>query len=216
MLEDLALQIVLDSYPSIKEAITRDLDVLCPKKPDILKAFNYAGADNTKVVVLGQDPYHTPGKANGLAFGYHEDYTGPLDSSLKSIVEEIYRDTGQTVKDLTLKTVARQGVLLLNTVLTTVEGKAGAHKNVGWEEFTTETLEKLSNVNHPIVFMLWGSDARSYKKYIDNPMHLVLESSHPCGLSAHKGFVGCGHFSDANKFLVERNIDPVQWGELLH
>lgn len=186
--------------------------ILCPEAKDIFKAFNINPLSETKIVILGQDPYHTRGKANGLAFGYNQDYKGPLNSSLENIIREVYTDTGQTVDNLSLVPWAKQGVLLINTRLTTEVGKPLAHKGMGWEREIGFFLERLGDSLSPHVYMLWGREAQSYKKFINNGYNLILEASHPCKFSAHISFQGCRHFSKANEFLRKHGKEEIKWG----
>jgi uracil-DNA glycosylase len=200
-------------YPELAERMREDSERLCPKLQYVFKAFDLCELSKTKVVILGQDPYHTPGKANGLAFGYHEDYKSKPVSSLRNIVDEVYRSTGQTVTDTTLESWAKQGVLLLNTRLTTTEGQPMAHAGLGWEDFVEEVIIGLNSSANPIVWMLWGNEAKAFKDLIDNPHHLILDSSHPSSYSYKRGFEGCDHFNRANEFLIERNKPNIRWGE---
>jgi uracil-DNA glycosylase len=185
---------------------------LCPPAEYIFKAFHLNPLQDTRVVILGQDPYHTPGKANGLAFGFHSDYTGRVDSSLKNIIKEVKDDTGETVEDLTLESWAKQGVLLLNTRLTTETGQALAHKGMGWEREIAHFLERLGDSLSPHVYILWGREAQSYKKYINDDYNLVLTGAHPSDLSARRGFFGGKYFSACNEFLQQQGKGTVKWG----
>jgi uracil-DNA glycosylase len=202
-------------YPDIAHTLECDKDKLCPPQPLIFRALDLVPPEDARVVILGQDPYHTPGKASGLAFGYHTDYKGPIDSSLKSIIDEVYRSTGQTVQDLSLEKWADQGVLLLNTRLTTLEGKPLAHADIGWSEFVLDIIDEINMQARPVVWLVWGAQAREFVRDVDNPKHLVLATSHPCRYSANKGFVGCDHFARCNEFLSNRREEPVKWGEML-
>ncbi|MEG1581665.1 MAG: uracil-DNA glycosylase [Clostridia bacterium] len=180
-----------------------------PKKADIFNAFKYASFDNVKVVILGQDPYHEIGQAHGVSFSVQDGTQIP--PSLKNIFKEIAQEYGTDMpKSGNLIKWAKQGVLLLNTVLTVREGQANSHASFGWQEFTDNIIKELNNKTTPIVFMLWGGNARRKKEFITNPIHLVLETSHPSPLSAYQGFLGCGHFLRANEFLRangEKEID---------
>lgn len=196
---------------AIAEATSKN--ILCPDIGDVFRVFSETPLQDIKVVILGQDPYHTPGKANGLAFGYHENYSGPLNSSLKSILTEVREDTGQEVQDFTLRSWAKQGVLLLNTRLTTTTAGPLKHKGLGWETVIPAFLERLGDITPPHVYMLWGKEAQSYKRFINTDYNLVLETSHPCKFSAHRGFIGCRHFSQANKFLRGSGREEICWGE---
>lgn len=194
------------------DAIEKDRDILCPRPDDIFKAFEITPLNDIKVVILGQDPYHTPGKASGLAFGYHPEYEGPVDSSLQNIMQEVLRSSGQEVIDLSLESWAKQGVLLLNTRLTTVLGKPLAHAGLGWENEIGWFIERIGDTNAPHVYMLWGREAQGYKKFINKDYNLVLEASHPCAFSAHHSFNGCDHFAIANNFLAKHGRGEIKWG----
>lgn len=165
------------------------------------------------MVILGQDPYHTPGKANGLAFGYHPLYGGPLDASLRNIFAEVERCTGQVPIDRTLYSWARQGVLLLNTVLTTEPGQPRVHHLLGWQELVIRCLQELDDTCQPVAYMLWGQDAQRFRPLIRNPDAKILTASHPSPLSAHISFMGCGHFAKVNRWLSDKGLTPIQWGE---
>ena len=176
----------------------------------IFNAFNHCTVDNTKVVILGQDPYHGPGQAHGLCFSVQPGVQPP--PSLQNIFKELQSDLGIVPpKDGTLTKWAERGVLMLNTTLTVRRGQANSHKNLGWTTFTDHIIEKLNEHEQPIVFLLWGGNARS----ITAPQHLVLESVHPSPLSAYNGFFGCKHFSKCNAFLEAHGIDPIDW-DLTH
>lgn len=177
--------------------------LLCPPKGLIYKAFSEISGD-PKVVILGQDPYHTPGKARGVAFGYHEDYKGPTDSSLANILKEANSTTGRSLKDWT-----RQGVLLLNTRLTTSPGQPMAHAGLGWEEFTEAILQWLSTTYPGLIFMLWGKEAQSFDYAIQS--ELIFRTSHPCKYSAHRGFIGSGQFEETNKVLRVHGKEEIKW-----
>ena len=180
----------------------------------IFNAFNHCTVDNTKVVILGQDPYHGPGQAHGLCFSVQPGVQPP--PSLQNIFKELQSDLGIVPpKDGTLTKWAERGVLMLNTTLTVRRGQANSHKNLGWTTFTDHIIEKLNEHEQPIVFLLWGGNARSKKKLITAPQHLVLESVHPSPLSAYNGFFGCKHFSKCNAFLEAHGIDPIDW-DLTH
>jgi len=188
-------------------------NILCPPASDVFRAFHMSPLKNTRVVILGQDPYHTPGKASGLAFGYARGYKASVDSSLYNIIKEVANDTGEALLDTTLESWAKQGVLLLNTRLTTEQGRPLAHKGLGWEEEIGHFLERLGDSIPPHVYMLWGREAQSYKRFINSDYNLVIEASHPCKFSAHRGFTGSRPFSQANEFLRTNNRGEIQWGE---
>ncbi len=181
-----------------------------PVAEDIFNAINLVPYKNVKVVIIGQDPYHEPEQAMGLSFSVPK--TTPIPPSLANIYTEIHNDVGcpiPTHGDLT--SWAKQGVLLLNSVLTVRRGQANSHKNKGWEQITQKIIEKLNEREEPIVFMLWGNNAKQIGENIDKTKHLVLTAAHPSPLSAYNGFFGCKHFSKANKFLEEHNIEPIDW-----
>ena len=180
-----------------------------PKKSQVFRAFT-TDLNQVKVVILGQDPYHTPGAAHGLAFSVPDNQ--PIPPSLINIYKEIDDDIGHHAnKTGNLSNWQKQGVLLLNNVLTVEAHRAGSHRGHGWETFTEATVKYL-NANCPhLVFLLWGRDARSKAAWIDKSKHLVLESPHPSPLSAHAGFFGNHHFSQANDFLKKHGMDPIDW-----
>lgn len=180
-----------------------------PKKQLVFSAFS-TDLNEVKVVILGQDPYHTPGAAEGLAFSVPSSQ--PIPPSLLNIYKEIDNDIGQHVNPSgSLRNWQKQGVLLLNTVLTVEAHRPKSHAKKGWETFTTATIEYLSQNRPHLVFMLWGRDARNKKTLIDTNKHLVLESPHPSPLSAHYGFFGNHHFSQCNQYLEQNNLDPIVW-----
>jgi len=206
---------ITDFPPYLIDTLARadEKGILCPPVDLMFSAFR-TDPDEVKVVILGQDPYHTPGKANGLAFGYHPDYDGRLDASLFNIIKEIYESTGQKVTDFSLRSWADQGVLLLNTRLTTEVGRPLAHKKLGYEEMIKDYISHLSQYHDNLVFMLWGKEAESYRTAIHaEGGHLTLITSHPSPYSADLGFLGCGHFATANVFLADHGKRPIRWGE---
>lgn len=180
-----------------------------PAKPQVFRAFT-TDLGQVKVVILGQDPYHTPGAAHGLAFSVPSSQ--PVPPSLVNIYKEIDNEYGHHAnKSGNLKSWQDQGVLLLNNVLTVEAHKAGSHRGKGWEQFTEATVKYLNEQAEHLVFMLWGRDARSKKSLIDSAKHLVLESPHPSPLSAHSGFFGNGHFRKANEFLEAQGLTKIEW-----
>ena len=180
-----------------------------PRKGLVFRAFA-TDLNEVKVVILGQDPYHTPGAAEGLAFSVPNSQ--PIPPSLINIYKEIDADIGHHNNPAgSLKSWQDQGVLLLNTVLTVEAHKAGSHRGKGWEVFTTATIEYLNQVRPHLVFILWGRDARNKKPLIDASKHLILESPHPSPLSAHAGFFGNHHFSKCNEFLREHGLKEIEW-----
>lgn len=181
-----------------------------PPAAQIFRAFDECPFEKVKVVILGQDPYHGPGQANGLCFAVGAGVPPP--PSLQNIFKEIEADLGHPVsRDPDLSRWARQGVLLLNATLTVRASQAGSHQNKGWEQFTDAAVRALSRERQGVVFMLWGSYARRKGAGIDRSKHLVLECAHPSPLSAHNGFFGCRHFSRANDYLVARGETPIAW-----
>lgn len=184
--------------------------VIYPPESEIFHALNTTPFDTVKVVILGQDPYHGAGQAHGLAFSVPRGI--PIPPSLKNIYKELQSEFDIAPRphgDLT--GWATQGVLLLNATLTVEAGQAGAHQNKGWEEFT-DALIRAVNAHHThLVFMLWGAYAQKKGAFIDRTKHLVLEAPHPSPLSAHRGFLGCGHFKTANAYLTAHGIAPIDW-----
>jgi len=176
----------------------------------IFNAFDHCPAEQTKVVILGQDPYHGPGQAHGLCFSVPEGIEQP--PSLQNIFKEINNDLGKPVPTSgNLERWAEQGVLLLNATLTVRAHQAGSHQGKGWEQFTDAVIQAVNAQERPIVYMLWGRPAQSKIPMLTNPKHLVLKAPHPSPLSAYRGFFGCKHFSKANSFLEEHGIAPIDW-----
>lgn len=206
-----------------------------PPKDLVFQAFKETPPEKVKVVILGQDPYPTEYKARGVAFGYNFEYPGNVNSSLANIIKEVRRDTGrfsqvmvQYIEDIdfenssitvstdyeddtSLESWTEQGVLLLNTRLTVRAGKPMSHAKMGWEGVVTNFLQELDKEVHGKVYLLWGKEAQKYKKYINTEANLVLETSHPCRFSAHRGFKGCGHFSKANEYLRKLGKKEIEW-----
>ncbi len=173
-------------------------------------AFNTTPFDQVRVVILGQDPYHGPGQAHGLCFSVLPDVRVP--PSLRNIYKELNSDLSiKPPHHGCLITWAQQGVLLLNATLTVEHGEAGAHQGKGWEQFTDQAIRILSQQRDGLVFMLWGSFAQKKAALIDQNRHLILKSVHPSPLSAHRGFLGCGHFSAANQYLQQQGLQPIDW-----
>jgi uracil-DNA glycosylase len=184
--------------------------VIYPPGPDIFAAFDHAPFDTVRVVILGQDPYHGPNQAHGLCFSVRPGVQTP--PSLQNIFKEIQRDLAIAPPDHGCLTPwADRGVLLLNAVLTVERGMANAHQGKGWEGFTDAAIDALNREREGIVFMLWGSYAQKKGQLIDTRKHRVLKSVHPSPLSAHRGFLGCGHFSAANQYLTEHGQTPIDW-----
>lgn len=181
-----------------------------PAKENIFAAFKTTSLQDTKVVILGQDPYHNTGQAQGYSFSVPADF--PLPPSLKNMYKELEMEYHQPVhRNGDLTDWARQGVLLMNTVLTVEAHKAFSHSKIGWQNFTNEALKKLNEKEGPVVFLLWGNSAIQAKKFLTNPHHLILTSAHPSPLSAHRGFFGNNHFRLANEYLVQNGEKPIQW-----
>ncbi|MCS7188742.1 MAG: uracil-DNA glycosylase [Bacteroidia bacterium] len=196
----------------IKDEIRKGKTIFPPGR-QIFRAFELCPIDRVKVVILGQDPYHGVGQAHGLCFSVPKGVSPP--PSLRNIFEEIRADLGMPIPshgDLT--GWAMQGVFLLNAILTVEAHKPTSHRGRGWEIFTDRVIKVISDVRPHVVFMLWGSYARSKKPLIDQTKHLVLEAAHPSPYSAEKGFFGCRHFSKANAFLVAHGVTPIDWGKL--
>ncbi|MBR2755427.1 MAG: uracil-DNA glycosylase [Lachnospiraceae bacterium] len=184
--------------------------VIYPPADDLFNAFHFTPLHEVKVVILGQDPYHNEGQAHGLCFSVQKGVEIP--PSLLNIYKELQDDLNCTMPSSGyLKKWADQGVLLLNTVLTVRAHEANSHKGIGWEDFTDAAIRILNEQDRPIVFMLWGSNAREKKKMLNNPKHLILEAPHPSPLSAYRGFFGCRHFSKCNAFLIKNGLDPIDW-----
>ncbi|MBQ2635846.1 MAG: uracil-DNA glycosylase [Methanobrevibacter sp.] len=181
-----------------------------PAYNDIFNAFKFTDIDDVKVVILGQDPYHEEGQAHGLAFSTPEGR--PIPRSLKNIFKEINAEYDYPIpKSGCLEKWAKQGVFLLNTVLTVEAGNANSHSKCGWQTFTDNVIKILNNLEQPIVFLLWGKQAEKKKEFLDNPNHLVLVTSHPSPFSARRGFLGSNHFKLANEFLRQNNKKEIDW-----
>ena len=181
-----------------------------PHPKNIFKAFELTPVNDVKVVILGQDPYHGANQAHGLAFSVQEDIKIP--PSLNNIYKELYDDLNIPIKRSgNLESWAKQGVLLLNSVLTVESGKANSHKNIGWEKFTESVISLISKKKEILVFLLWGSYAHKKEDFIESNNHLILKSVHPSPLSAYNGFFGSRHFSKANNFLKKNNIKEIVW-----
>lgn len=181
-----------------------------PNMNDIFNALKYTDYKDVKVVMLGQDPYHQPNQAHGLCFSVKKGVKAP--PSLQNMYKEIYAEYGYPIPDHGELTYwAEQGVLMLNTVLTVRESQPNSHKGMGWEVFTDNIISLLNQRPEPMVFLLWGANARAKKKIITNPNHLVLESAHPSPLSAYNGFFGNNHFKKANEFLKSKGLIEIDW-----
>jgi uracil-DNA glycosylase len=181
-----------------------------PAKQDWLRALQLTAPTQVRVVILGQDPYHGAGQAHGLAFSVNE--TSAVPPSLRNIYKELTQDVRvATPAHGNLEQWAGQGVLLLNTVLTVEEARPASHQGKGWEEITDRIIAAVAAQNSPAVFMLWGAHAQKKKPMIDAKKHLILEAPHPSPLSAHRGFLGCGHFGKANGFLKDGGLREIEW-----
>lgn len=181
-----------------------------PDMHNIFNSLKLTPYEEVKVCLLGQDPYHEPHQAHGLCFSVEEGVVFP--PSLQNIFKEISSELGlPTPTTGNLTKWARQGVLLLNTVLTVRRGQANSHKGHGWETFTDDVIMKLNERDKPIIFVLWGNNARSKEFLISNPIHYVLKAPHPSPLSAYAGFFGCGHFKKINEILIQQKESPIDW-----
>ncbi|NCB41884.1 MAG: uracil-DNA glycosylase [Clostridia bacterium] len=184
--------------------------VIYPDMHDIFNALKSTAYNHVKVVILGQDPYHGPNQAHGMCFSVKEGVRKP--PSLVNILKELKSDLGIEIPQSGhLQKWADQGVLLLNSVLTVRAGEANSHKGKGWESFTDRVIALLNERSQPIVFLLWGANAREKKRFITEKRHCILEAAHPSPLSAHNGFLGCRHFSKANEFLIKSGAAPLDW-----
>lgn len=208
----LAREFEQEYYRRLRYFLKKEYDAysIYPPMQDIFNALRYTSYAGVKAVLLGQDPYHGKGQAHGLCFSVQEGIAPP--PSLQNIFKELQSDIGcPPPKNGTLTPWAKQGVLLLNTVLTVRKGQPNSHKAIGWTTFTDAVIRKLNEREKPIVFLLWGSNARSKKPLITAPQHLILETVHPSPLSAYNGFFGCHHFSQCNAFLAAHDIPPINW-----
>lgn len=199
-------------FVSLTEVVRSEylLGSVFPHPSHVFRAFEYFDPKDTKVVILGQDPYHTKGVAHGLSFS--TESKNPVPPSLQNIFKEIEREYGPPVsKDPNLERWATQGVLLLNASLTVKSGLPNSHAQYGWHSFTDAVIRELSNQEEHIVFMLWGAFAGKKELEIDSTKHLVLKAPHPSPLSAHRGFLGCGHFKLANEYLKQNGRTEINW-----
>lgn len=200
-----------ENYQNLRRFLAEEYrtHTIYPDMHHIFSALKETAFEDVKVVIIGQDPYHNPGQAHGMCFSVMPGTDTP--PSLVNVFKEIKSDLGIANTNPYLIDWAKQGVLLLNAVLTVHAGQAGSHRGKGWEILTDSIIKKLNERNEPIVFMLWGAYARSKKGYITNPNHLVLECAHPSPLSAYNGFFGCKHFSKCNEFLTQNGLKPIDW-----
>ncbi len=208
----LAEEFEKDYFLKIKDFVEGEYEskTIYPPHDEIFNAFKLTPLSNVRVVILGQDPYHEPGQAHGLAFSTPEGR--PIPRSLKNIFKEIKEEYGYPIPDSgCLESWAKQGVFLLNTVLTVEKGNANSHSKCGWQTFTDNVIKILDMQTQPIVFLLWGKQAEKKKELITNQNHLVLVTSHPSPFSARRGFFGSNHFKLANEFLKENNKEEINW-----
>ena len=183
-----------------------------PEEKNVFNALELTPFESVKVVILGQDPYHGFGQAHGLSFSVQKGI--PLPPSLKNIYKELQEDIGgELPTEGDLSHWAKQGVLLLNTVLTVEEGNANSHKGKGWERLTNRLIESLNELKHPVIFILWGKPAQDKEKLIINPNHVILKAPHPSPLSAYRGFFGSKPFSRVNDILIQQGQTPILWTE---
>ena len=181
-----------------------------PEEKNVFRALELTPFESVKVVILGQDPYHGFGQAHGLSFSVQKGI--PLPPSLRNIYKELQEDLGgELPTEGDLSHWAKQGVLLLNTVLTVEEGNANSHKGMGWERLTNRLIESLNELNHPVIFILWGKPAQDKEKLITNPSHVILKAPHPSPLSAYRGFFGSKPFSKVNEILIQQGQTPIRW-----
>jgi len=196
----------------LKEFIDNEYNTktIFPERQNIMNSMKYTPYENVKVVIVGQDPYHGTGEAHGLCFSVQPGIKVP--PSLVNIYKELKRDLGCYIPNNGyLVKWAKEGVLLLNSVLTVVKDTPGSHRGKGWETFTDTIIKSINEKEEPVVFLLWGSYAKEKAALITNPKHLILKTSHPSPFSVRNGFDGCSHFSKANEFLKSHGIEPIDW-----
>lgn len=210
--EVLKSEVEKEYFLKMKEFLKHEYSekVVYPPNKEIFTAFHLTPYKNIKVVILGQDPYHGPGQAHGLAFSVKKGI--PLPPSLRNIYKEIKNENeGETFNHGCLEKWAEQGIFLLNATLTVREGEANSHSKIGWTTFTDEVIKKINEKEEQVIFVLWGNNAKEKKKYITNCNHIVLEGVHPSPLSASRGFFGCNHFKTINKILKEKGYKVIDW-----
>jgi len=210
--EKLEAEFQAEYFSQLKAFLTEEKKAydIYPPGPQIFEAFNRCPFYKTKVVILGQDPYHGPGQAHGLCFSVQQGIRKP--PSLLNIFKEIRNEFGFEIPtDGNLSSWADQGVLLLNAILTVRKSEAGSHRKKGWEKFTDACIRHLSNQREHLVFLLWGRFAHEKAALIDDSKHFILKTAHPSPLSAHNGFFGCGHFLKTNDYLMQHQIEPIDW-----
>lgn len=210
--EILAEEFKKDYYLKLREFLKYEYShyTVYPNMNDIFNSLKYADYNGLKAVIIGQDPYHEPNQAHGLAFSVKKG--NPVPPSLQNIYKELESDLNiPAASHGELTCWAKQGVLLLNNALTVRKGQANSHRGKGWEQLTDAIIAKVNQKPQPIVYLLWGANAREKTKLINNPKHLVLTAAHPSPLSAYNGFFGCKHFSKANKFLRDNGVGEIDW-----
>lgn len=201
-----------DYFKDLEKFVLKEYNAktIYPKINEVYNAFRYTSFNDIKVVIIGQDPYHGENQAEGLCFSVKKGVQKP--PSLVNIFKELHDDLGYAIpKNGSLVSWTKEGVLLLNAVLTVEKDKAASHKGKGWEIFTDEVIKIINKKDTPVVFILWGSYARSKKELITNKKHFIIESAHPSPLSAHNGFFGSRPFSRTNNFLIEHGLKPINW-----
>ncbi len=201
-----------DYFKNLEKFVLKEYNAktIYPKINEVYNAFRYTSFNDIKVVIIGQDPYHGENQAEGLCFSVKKGVQKP--PSLVNIFKELHDDLGYAIpKNGSLVSWTKEGVLLLNAVLTVEKDKAASHKGKGWEIFTDEVIKIINKKDTPVVFILWGSYARSKKELITNKKHFIIESAHPSPLSAHNGFFGSRPFSRTNNFLIEHGLKPINW-----
>lgn len=211
-LEPLAPEFKKPYYAKLYKTIREEYSTkqIFPPADEIFTAFEMTPLSDVKVVIIGQDPYHGDGQAHGLCFSVKPDVETP--PSLVNMYKELNSDLGCYIPNNGYLTKwAKQGVLMLNTVLTVRAHQANSHRGIGWEEFTDAAIRILNEQDRPIVYLLWGKPAQMKKSMLNNPKHLILEAPHPSPLSAYRGFFGCQHFSKTNAFLTENGLTPIDW-----
>ena len=211
-LEPLTPEFKKPYYKSLYETVKAEYSKgpVYPPANDIFNAFDFTPLSQVKVVIIGQDPYHEPGQAHGLCFSVKPGVKTP--PSLVNIYKELHDDLGCEIPNNGyLEKWARQGVLMLNNVLTVRAHQAASHAGIGWEQFTDAAIDILNKQDRPIVFLLWGSPAAKKCAKLNNPNHLILKAPHPSPLSAYRGFFGCKHFSQTNEFLKSKGLEPIDW-----
>lgn len=212
--EILAEEMEKDYYQDLQAFVQKRRDEVrvFPEEKNVFNALELTPFESVKVVILGQDPYHGFGQAHGLSFSVQKGT--PLPPSLKNIYKELQEDIGgELPTEGDLSHWAKQGVLLLNTVLTVEEGNANSHKGMGWERLTNRLIESLNGLKHPVIFILWGNPAQDKEKLITNPNHVILKAPHPSPLSAYRGFFGSKPFSKVNEILIQQGQTPIRWKE---